>query len=93
MTNASSWGSQSVLHFCLLIIAFLDLTCISTHVGSFGIGTWLMNDFKMKSSGYKEKSKALNMVIKLGSIDGKECVKISDDIAKVRTALKHRNPL
>ncbi|OAX30922.1 Nicotinate/Quinolinate PRTase C-terminal domain-like protein [Rhizopogon vinicolor AM-OR11-026] len=49
---------------------------------SFGIGTWLMNDFKMKSSGYKEKSKALNMVIKLGSIDGKECVKISDDIAK-----------
>ncbi|OJA12893.1 hypothetical protein AZE42_12780 [Rhizopogon vesiculosus] len=36
----------------------------------------------MKSSGYKEKSKALNMVIKLGSIDGKECVKISDEITK-----------
>ncbi|OJA12328.1 hypothetical protein AZE42_07341 [Rhizopogon vesiculosus] len=49
---------------------------------SFGIGTWLTNDFKMKSSGYKEKSKALNMVIKLGSIDGKECVKISDEITK-----------
>ncbi|OAX37286.1 nicotinate phosphoribosyltransferase [Rhizopogon vinicolor AM-OR11-026] len=49
---------------------------------SFGIGTWLTNDFKMKSSEYKEKSKALNMVIKLGSIDGKECVKISDEITK-----------
>ncbi|KAG1746257.1 nicotinate phosphoribosyltransferase [Suillus occidentalis] len=49
---------------------------------SFGIGTWLTNDFKKKSSGYKEKSKALNIVIKLGSIDGKECVKISDEITK-----------
>lgn len=51
--------------------------------GSFGIGTWLTNDFKKKSSGYKEQSKALNIVIKLGSIDGKECVKISDEITKV----------
>ncbi|KAG0708095.1 Quinolinate phosphoribosyl transferase [Suillus ampliporus] len=49
---------------------------------SFGIGTWLTNDFKKKSSGYKEQSKALNIVIKLGSIDGKECVKISDEITK-----------
>jgi nicotinic acid phosphoribosyltransferase len=65
----------------------------STHVGSFGIGTWLTNDFKTKSSGYKEQSKALNMVIKLGSVDGKECVKISDEITKVRAALKHQDPL
>ncbi|KAG1725350.1 Quinolinate phosphoribosyl transferase [Suillus paluster] len=49
---------------------------------SFGIGTWLMNDFKKKSSGYKEQSDALIIVIKLGSIDGKECVKISDEITK-----------
>ncbi|KAG1843930.1 Quinolinate phosphoribosyl transferase [Suillus subalutaceus] len=49
---------------------------------SFGIGTWLTNDFKKKSSGYEEQSKALNIVIKLGSIDGKECVKISDEITK-----------
>ncbi|KAG1735778.1 Quinolinate phosphoribosyl transferase [Suillus lakei] len=49
---------------------------------SFGIGTWLTNDFKKKSGGYKEQSKALNIVIKLGSIDGKECVKISDEITK-----------
>ncbi|KAG2354983.1 Quinolinate phosphoribosyl transferase [Suillus spraguei] len=49
---------------------------------SFGIGTWLTNDFKKKSSGYEEQSKALNIVIKLGSIEGKECVKISDEITK-----------
>ncbi|KAG2071784.1 nicotinate phosphoribosyltransferase [Suillus decipiens] len=49
---------------------------------SFGIGTWLTNDFKKKSTGYEEQSKALNIVIKLGSIDGKECVKISDETTK-----------
>ena len=51
--------------------------------GSFGIGTSLSNDFVKKSSGGKEKSKALNMVIKLSSVDGKPTVKISDDITKV----------
>ena len=59
-----------------------------TRLGSFGIGTSLTNDFKTKSSGYKEQSKALNIVIKLGSVDGKECVKISDDITKVGAAIK-----
>jgi nicotinic acid phosphoribosyltransferase len=54
-------------------------------IGSFGIGTWLMNDFKTKSSGYKEQSHAVVTVIKLGAIDGKECVKLSDEISKVRT--------
>ncbi|KAG2062531.1 Nicotinate/Quinolinate PRTase C-terminal domain-like protein, partial [Suillus decipiens] len=49
---------------------------------SFSIGTWLTNDFKKKSTGYEEQSKALNIVIKLGSIDGKECVKISDETTK-----------
>lgn len=53
--------------------------------GSFGIGTSLTNDFKKKSSGGTEKSKALNMVIKLSSVDGKPAVKISDEITKVCT--------
>ncbi|KAG6333326.1 hypothetical protein ID866_5759 [Astraeus odoratus] len=49
---------------------------------SFGIGTFLTNDFRTKSSSYREKSKALNMVIKLNSINGRPCVKISDDLEK-----------
>ena len=50
---------------------------------AFGIGTSLSNDFKKTSSGGKEKSRALNMVIKLSSVDGKPTVKISDEITKV----------
>ena len=53
------------------------------NIASFGIGTSLTNDFHSLSSGGKEKSKALNMVIKLSSVDGKPTVKISDDITKV----------
>ncbi|EJF55844.1 nicotinate phosphoribosyltransferase [Dichomitus squalens] len=49
---------------------------------AFGIGTSLSNDFKKKSSGGSEKSKALNMVIKLSSVYGKPTVKISDEITK-----------
>ncbi|KAI1797479.1 nicotinate phosphoribosyltransferase [Ganoderma leucocontextum] len=49
---------------------------------SFGIGTSLTNDFKKKSSGGSEKSKALNMVIKLSSVEGRPAVKISDEITK-----------
>ncbi|KIM27484.1 hypothetical protein M408DRAFT_165381 [Serendipita vermifera MAFF 305830] len=47
---------------------------------SFGIGTFLSNDFvKADGSG---PSKALDMVIKLASINGVPCVKISDEITK-----------
>ncbi|KAI0350058.1 nicotinate phosphoribosyltransferase [Trametes cingulata] len=49
---------------------------------AFGIGTSLSNDFKKASGGGKEKSRALNMVIKLSSVDGKPTVKISDEITK-----------
>ncbi|KAH8104662.1 nicotinate phosphoribosyltransferase [Cristinia sonorae] len=47
----------------------------------FGIGTWLTNDFPSVSRP-GEKSKALNMVIKLAAVNGKHCVKISDELMK-----------
>jgi len=47
----------------------------------FGIGTWLTNDFASLSRK-DEKSKALNMVIKLAGVNGKHCVKISDELMK-----------
>jgi nicotinate phosphoribosyltransferase len=49
---------------------------------SFGIGTFLTNDFK-RTSDPSQTSKALNIVIKLNQIDGKDCVKLSDDKGKV----------
>ena len=75
-----SWGSSvrdNVFWSSLVGIAH---SCL---IGAFGIGTSLSNDFKRKSSGGTEKSKALNMVIKLSSVDGKPTVKISDEITKV----------
>lgn len=48
---------------------------------AFGIGTHFTNDFRKKSDP-SQPSKALNMVIKLSQIDGKDCVKLSDDKGK-----------
>ncbi|WWC70640.1 nicotinate phosphoribosyltransferase [Kwoniella pini CBS 10737] len=48
---------------------------------SFGIGTFLTNDFK-KASNPSQISKPLNIVIKLSQINGKNCVKLSDDKGK-----------
>ncbi|KAL1745921.1 Quinolinate phosphoribosyl transferase [Schizophyllum fasciatum] len=47
---------------------------------AFGIGTNFTNDFRKKSTG--EPSEALNIVIKLAGLDGRPCVKISDDLQK-----------
>jgi len=47
---------------------------------SFGIGTFLTNDFKKTAS--TDVSKALNMVIKLSSVDDRPCIKLSDDLTK-----------
>jgi len=55
---------------------------------SFGIGTFLTNDFRIASTG--EKSKALNIVIKLSSVNNKPCVKLSDDLSKARRISPYR---
>ena len=70
------------------------LRCLSpvtdwTTQGAFGIGTSLTNDFKKKSSGGSQKSKALNMVIKLSSVDSRPTVKISDEITKVSARIRY----
>ncbi len=62
-----------------LSVIALTMGCMAA---TFGIGTFFTNDFKSLSSKGKEKSRALNMVIKLASANGLPCIKISDDLMK-----------
>jgi len=69
--------------FVILLVIFSAWSDPCARVAAFGIGTFFTNDFKSLSSKGKEKSKALNIVIKLASINGLPCVKISDELTKV----------
>jgi nicotinic acid phosphoribosyltransferase len=58
----------------------LILTLRPGGIAAFGVGTFLTNDFH-RAGG--EVSKPLNIVIKLAELEGKPCVKISDELSKV----------
>ena len=62
----------------------LELQQYAREVGiqaGFGVGTHLTNDFQ-KASNPQEKSRALNIVLKISSINGHPTVKISDELTK-----------
>lgn len=63
---------------CLALQAYAQEAGIRA---GFGVGTNLTNDFD-KASRPTEKSRALNMVLKLDSINGHPTVKISDELTK-----------
>ena len=75
------------LHVSYLFVIITSPTLPLPVQGSFGIGTFLTNDFARVSDN-QQRSRALNMVIKLAEVNGEPCIKISDEIMKVCTGLK-----
>ncbi|KAJ1022268.1 hypothetical protein NDA13_005179 [Ustilago tritici] len=62
----------------------IELAEYSKEIGigaGFGVGTSFTNDFETEA-GNGEKSKPLNIVIKLDSVEDRAVVKISDDLTK-----------
>ncbi|BEJ17631.1 hypothetical protein CspHIS471_0610320 [Cutaneotrichosporon sp. HIS471] len=77
-------GKRVVFSDSLDVQRAIDLQRGCDEIGlaaAFGIGTHFTNDFR-KASNPALPSKALNMVIKLSVIDGRDCVKLSDDKGK-----------
>ncbi|KAF7714742.1 Nicotinate phosphoribosyltransferase [Penicillium ucsense] len=61
----------------------LEYKAIAEEAGfspTFGVGTFFTNDFTNKSNG--EKSKPLNIVIKIATANGRPAVKLSDNMGK-----------
>ncbi|KAJ5109409.1 Nicotinate phosphoribosyltransferase [Penicillium angulare] len=61
-------------------LAYKSLAEQSGFIPSFGVGTFFTNDYLNKTTG--EKSKPLNIVIKIASANGRPAVKLSDNMGK-----------
>jgi len=77
-SKALIYSDALTIDKCLAIKRHCDE--LGFHKVSFGIGTFLTNDFRSLPNG--EKSKPLNIVIKLSSVNNKPCIKLSDDKTK-----------
>ncbi|KAJ5273846.1 Nicotinate phosphoribosyltransferase-related protein [Penicillium angulare] len=61
-------------------LEYKNLAEKSGFIPSFGVGTFFTNDYLNKTTG--EKSKPLNIVIKIASANGRPAVKLSDNMGK-----------